>query len=210
MSAGAPPGATCGTLCLVGLGPLPPAVPGASFPHASELPYDTQVPSLDRLAWWQDSPHFRSPTGSDSAAGCHLWGPASPVIARGKASHPGSDLSGKEASGHFLGTLSFCEMTSKEYLSWVDFPSSHASKNLLSLREMEKKPALLHLNGQSCSKKPKCLMTSPVPHLPGAAATHTPRGWRCPGPQVLGKPTLTQWFSPWLQQEPPLSLPLCL
>lgn len=89
------------------------------------------------------------------------------MIGRGKASHSGSDLLGKEASGHFLCTLSFCEMTNKEYLSWVDFPSLHASKNLLSLREMEKKPALLHLNGQSCSKKPKCLMTSQSRICPG-------------------------------------------
>lgn len=103
-------------------------------------------------------------------------GQGSPAIGWDTASRSGSDPLEEEATGHFLSTLSFCKITSKEYLSWIDFPSLHASKNLLNLREMEKKPALLHFNGQSCSNKPKCLMTSPVPHLP--RGHNHPHTWR--------------------------------
>lgn len=68
----------------------------------------------------------------------------------------------------------FANVTSKKYLYWLVFLFLYASKNLLSSREMEKKPALLNCNGQSCSNKPKCLKTAllhprnppPIPHLP--------------------------------------------
>ena len=126
------------------------------------------------------------------------------------ASRSGSDPSEKEATGHFLSTLSFCKITSKEYLCWIDFPSLHASKNLLNLREMEKKPALLHFNGQLCSNKPKCLMTSPVPHLP--RGHNHPHTWR---PEAFWaadsrQSSLTQWFSTWLHLDRLPYLPLRL